>query len=62
MMESVLGFIILKFIMWIFPSRKIGDVLVGIKAILDPRTRPLVPNTSVEAKHSIYSGVIATNT
>jgi len=26
MMESVLGFIILKFIMWIFPLRKIEDV------------------------------------
>ena len=25
-MESVLGFIILKFIMWIFPLRKIEDV------------------------------------
>ena len=26
MMESVLGFIILKFVMWIFHSRKIEDV------------------------------------
>ena len=26
MMESVLDFIILKFILWIFPSRKIEDV------------------------------------
>ena len=60
MMESVLGLII--FILWIFPSRKIEDVSVGIRAILDPRTRPLVPNTSLEAKHSICSGVIATNT
>ena len=40
MMESVLDFIILKFIMWIFPLRKIEDVSVGIRAILDPRTRP----------------------
>ena len=29
MMESVLGFIILKFILWIFPSRKIEDVSVA---------------------------------
>ena len=62
MMESVLGFIILKFILWIFPSRKIEDVLVGIRAILDLRTRPLVPNTSLEAKHPTGSGDIATNT
>ena len=62
MMELVLGFIILKFIMWIFPSEKIKDVSVGIRVILDPMTRPLVPNTSVEAKHSICSGVIVTNT
>jgi len=26
MMESVLGFIILEFILWIFPSEKIEDV------------------------------------
>ena len=26
MVESVLGFFILKFILWIFPSRKIEDV------------------------------------
>ena len=62
MMESVLGFIILKFILLNFPSRKIEDVLVGIRAILDLRTRPVVPNTSLEVKHSIYSGVVATNT
>ena len=62
MMESVLDFIILKFILWIFPSRKIEDVSVGIRAILDLRTRPLVPNTSLEAKHSIGRGVIVTNT
>ena len=29
-MESVLGFIILKFILWIFPSRKIEDVSKAI--------------------------------
>ena len=29
MMKSVLGFIILKFILWIFPSRKIEDVSGG---------------------------------
>jgi hypothetical protein len=61
MMESVLDFIILKFILWIFPSRKIEDVSVGIRAILDPRTRLLVPNTSIEAKHTICRGVIATD-
>jgi len=30
MMESVLGFIILKFILWIFPSRKIEDVSISL--------------------------------
>ena len=33
MMESVLGFIILKFILWIFPSRKIEDVSQFIEAL-----------------------------
>ena len=35
MMESVLGFIILKFILWIFPSRKIEDVSRG-RTWVDP--------------------------
>ena len=37
MMESVLGFIILKFIMWIFPSSKIEDVS-------DPEGNPAEPS------------------
>ena len=62
MMESVPGFIILKFILWIFPSWKIEDVSAGIRAILDLRTRPLGPNTSIIANHPVCCRVIVANT
>ena len=48
--------------MWIFPSWKIKIVLVGIKAILDPRSRPLGPNTSIEANLPVCCRTIGANT
>ena len=39
MMESVLSFIILKFILWIFPSRKIEDVSAVEAAFHDREER-----------------------
>jgi hypothetical protein len=47
--------------LWIFPSRKIKIVLGGIRAILDPRTRPVEPNTSLEAKQSVCYRVTDAN-
>ena len=55
MMESVLGLSYYNSFCGFSLRGKIEDVSVGIRAILDLRMRPLVPNTSVEAKHSISS-------
>jgi hypothetical protein len=54
--------ITLLFISMDFPSWKIGIITIGIRATLDPRMRPLGPNTRLEAKHLIYCRTIGANT
>ena len=59
MMESVLGFIILKFILWIFPSRKIEDVSTVVASVelsivgaLPSKWRPEVHKSRVSLSYS----------
>jgi hypothetical protein len=56
------GYHIIIRIYGFFPSRKIEIVSGGIRAILDPRIRPVELNTSLEAKQPVWKRALEVGT